>query len=117
VQTGSTASLRGASSMAAYIASKHAVLGLSQTAAKELAELGIRVSTICPGPIEGRLISAINQRRSEADRASLQSPIGVLDGGRYGTVTEIAECVCFLLSDAASFVTGTAFVADGGRLA
>lgn len=114
VNTGSAAAFIGARRMAAYVASKHAVAGLTKTAALEYALDGIRVNAVCPGmtdtPLMGRLLTDRDQD-SEADIPSRQ-PIG-----RLGTPEEIAESVTWLCSDAASFVTGLAMAVDGGLTA
>jgi 3alpha(or 20beta)-hydroxysteroid dehydrogenase len=115
VNAGSTAALRGAPAVSPYVASKHAVLGLTKTAAIEAAADGIRVCAICPGPVQGRLMSGMNEGRSEL---GLTGGGGAgLDGGRYADPEEIADAVAFLLSAEAGFVSGSAFVVDGGRLA
>ena len=116
VQTGSTASLGGAEHMAPYIASKHALLGLTRTAAKEAAARGIRVSAVLPGPVEGRMMERIDSGRDTSGAASPGVP-AVLDGGRRARVDEVVAAVLFLMSDEASFVTGHGLVVDGGRLA
>ena len=114
VNTASAGGLIGARRMAAYIASKHAVIGLTKTAALEYALDGIRVNAVCPGmtdtPLMGRLLTD-REQDSEADIPSRQ-PIG-----RLGKPEEIAESVTWLCSDAASFVTGLAMSVDGGLTA
>jgi NAD(P)-dependent dehydrogenase (short-subunit alcohol dehydrogenase family) len=118
VNTASTAALRGASGLSAYIASKHAVLGLTRSAALEAAPRGIRVCAICPGPIEGKMMSRIN-RKIQEEMQGVSAPVNAsgLDCGRYATCEEVAASVMFLFSSAASFVTGSPLIIDGGKLA
>lgn len=111
VNTASTGSFRGAAKMAAYIASKHAVIGLTKTAAVEAAERGVRVNAICPGPVAGRMMSSIDGAMARPSVAA-HSPLG-----SYATPEEVASVAAFLLSDDASHVTGGSYPVDGGRLA
>ncbi|WP_181779300.1 SDR family NAD(P)-dependent oxidoreductase, partial [Pseudonocardia pini] len=113
VNTGSLASLRGSPGVSAYVASKHAVLGLTRTAALEQAERGVRVNAVCPGPVEGRMMSSLDAGRGRSGRAVP----GAFDGGRYARVDEVVGAVCFLLSAEAGFVSGTALTVDGARMA
>ncbi|WP_191084207.1 SDR family NAD(P)-dependent oxidoreductase [Roseococcus microcysteis] len=94
----------------AYVAAKHAVIGLTRSAALDHAGQGVRVNAICPGYVETPLASPSIARRREAILARV--PLR-----RIGTVEEIADAVVWLLSDRAGFVTGEAMAADGGHTA
>ncbi|MCK9503766.1 MAG: SDR family oxidoreductase [Porticoccaceae bacterium] len=117
VNTASTAALRGAVGLSPYIASKHAVLGLTKTAALEVADKGIRVCAVCPGPVEGKMMNRITEKRNAVQGATAPTPGVGLGGGRLAKVDEIAAAILFLFSDDASFVTGAPFIVDGGRSA
>ncbi len=104
--------------MPAYVASKHAVLGLTKTASGEVARLGIRVNAVCPGPVDTRMIHALAEQLNPADPASVGDRYrGSIPTGRYTTPDEIANMVLFLCSDLAANITGGQFVVDGGRTA
>jgi len=105
VNTCSTGAIRPFPNHAAYGSSKWALRGLTQVAAAELASLGIRVNSVFPGPIATPMLDPATQARL-ADESN---------GGRLGTPMEIADAVAFLVSDHASFVTGTELVVDGGQ--
>ena len=117
VNTASVAGLSPSVGMVAYVASKHAVLGITKVAAGEVGANNIRINAVCPGPIETRMTRDIarqvspNNPDSVAQRYSASIPLG-----RYGTAEEVANVVLFLCSDLASNVTGTQYVVDGGRL-
>lgn len=97
-----------------YAASKHGVIGLTKTAALEASPLGIRVNAVCPGFVQTAM--ADRGRAVVGDEAYAQ--IAQLHAlRRLGTAEEIAEAACWLLSDQASFVTGSALLADGGYTA
>lgn len=105
--------LVGGPGCVAYSASKHAVVGMTKSAAIELAPLGIRVNSVNPGPVDtpmARLAEAAGIDVTQIVAA--KSPMG-----RMGTVEEIARFVCFLASDESSYCTGSTFVVDGGWLA
>jgi NAD(P)-dependent dehydrogenase (short-subunit alcohol dehydrogenase family) len=102
-----------ASKAPAYVASKHAVIGLTRSAALEGAPFGIRVNAVCPGYIEtpmvmNRGLRAADDPQTRADIAA-RAPLN-----RMGTPQEIAHVIAWLCSDEASFITGHPLVADGG---
>jgi len=113
VNTASVAGLVGAPKMAAYSASKHAVLGLTKSAAIEYARKGIRVNAVCPGVIR----TAMYERAVAADPQIGVAAAQMHPVGRLGEVDEVAAVVLWLSSDAASFVTGHAHTVDGGLTA
>jgi 3alpha(or 20beta)-hydroxysteroid dehydrogenase len=118
VNTGSLASERGLPLTAAYNASKHAVVGLTKTAAAEVGAAGVRVNAVLPGMIDTRMLRSLVDTMSGGDmEAGMQFVAGVAPQGRTGTVEEVAAIVAFLASDAASFVNGVAWPVDGGALA
>ena len=118
VNTASTAGLIGSPGMPAYVASKHAVIGLTKTASGEVARQGIRVNAVCPGPIDTRMIHSLEAQLNPANPSGVgdryQSAIPI---GRYGLPEEIANTVLFLCSGLASNITGAQYVVDGGRTA
>jgi NAD(P)-dependent dehydrogenase (short-subunit alcohol dehydrogenase family) len=118
VNTSSIAGLRGSRNMVAYAASKHAVIGMTRTAALELAPHGIRVNAICPAPIETRMMRALERGFNPDDPESVHAQLAaVAPLHRYGTPEEVAALVAFLCSADASYLTGVAYPIDGGRLA
>jgi 3alpha(or 20beta)-hydroxysteroid dehydrogenase len=105
--------LAGVPQLATYVATKHAILGLSRAAALDLGPLGIRVNTVHPGVIEGENV----QSRGEARVARLQRMIERQPLRRIGQAEDVASLVLFLASDESSYCTGAAFSVDGGHLA
>jgi NAD(P)-dependent dehydrogenase (short-subunit alcohol dehydrogenase family) len=118
VNTASVAGLVATPGMPAYVASKHAVIGLTKTAAGEVARHGVRVNAVCPGPIDTRMIHSLESQLDPANPQSVnQRYQAAIPTGRYGTPEEIASVVLFLCSDLAANVTGAQWVVDGGRTA
>ncbi|HTT40827.1 MAG TPA: glucose 1-dehydrogenase [Burkholderiales bacterium] len=116
VNTASIAGLVGSPGMSAYVASKHAVLGLTKTASGEVARQGIRVNAVCPGPIETRMIQELHKQLNPDNPGKVAATYQAsIPTGRYGTPEEVANTVLFLCSDLASNITGAHFVVDGGR--
>jgi 3alpha(or 20beta)-hydroxysteroid dehydrogenase len=105
VNTCSTGAVRPFPNHAAYGSSKWALRGLTQIAAAELAPAQIRVNAVFPGPIETPMLDEATRTRLLA-----RSPFG-----RLGTPREVADAVAFLVSDHASFITGSELVVDGGQ--
>jgi NAD(P)-dependent dehydrogenase (short-subunit alcohol dehydrogenase family) len=118
VNTASVAGLVATPAMPAYVASKHAVIGLTKAVAGEVARQGIRVNAVCPGPVDTRMIHALEEQISPGNAAEVgQRYQAAIPSGRYTTADEIANMVLFLCSDLASNTTGGQFVVDGGRTA
>jgi NAD(P)-dependent dehydrogenase (short-subunit alcohol dehydrogenase family) len=118
VNTASVAGLVATPGMSAYVASKHAVLGLTKAAAGEVARSGVRVNAVCPGPIDTRMIHSLETQLNPGDPGSVGDRYRAsLPIGRYGTADEVANVVLFLCSDLAGNVTGAHYVIDGGRSA
>lgn len=111
----SVAGMIGSPTMAPYIASKHAVFGLVKTAALELAESGIRVNAIGPGPINNRMIHSLEAQFSPDDPAAGHDfVLSLIPMKRYGTNEEVASLALFLGSDESTFCTGSIHMIDGG---
>jgi NAD(P)-dependent dehydrogenase (short-subunit alcohol dehydrogenase family) len=111
VNTSSGAGIKVFGRGAAYAAAKHGVVGLTKDAALDYASSNIRINAICPGIIDTEMMDRFTGGTpKERDRVIAQEPIG-----RMGRPDEIAATVVWLCSDAASFVTGHAMVADGGQ--
>lgn len=105
VNTCSTGAIRPFPQHSAYGSAKWALRGLTQIAAVELAPSGIRVNAVFPGPIATPMLDAATQERLAATSMS----------GRLGQPSEVADAVAFLVSDKASFITGSELIVDGGQ--
>ena len=99
----------------AYATSKHALIGLMRTVAKEAAGRNIRVNILAPGPVDNSFQSKIEERLTEVvGQDGTEFLNGIIPLGRHGQTLEIAQMVLFLASDQSSFSTGSIFMADGG---
>jgi 3alpha(or 20beta)-hydroxysteroid dehydrogenase len=116
VNTGSLSSARGLPGTPAYNASKHAVLGLTRSAAAEVAAAGVRVNAVLPGMIDTAMFAEVAAGFPDPE-AARHAAAGVSPQGRIGRPEEVAAVITFLASDAASLVNGAAWEVDGGILA
>ncbi len=116
VNTASIAGLVGGPGMSAYVASKHAVLGLTKSASADVAAAGVRVNAVCPGPVDTRMMRSLEQQRNPANPdAVIDANRAAIPTGRYATAEEVANLVIYLCSDLAGSITGSHMVIDGGR--
>ena len=113
VNTASVAGLGAAPKMSIYAASKHAVIGLTKSAAIEYAKKGIRVNAVCPAVIDTDMF----RRAYEADPRKAEFAAAMHPVGRVGKVEEVAAAVMYLCSDGAAFTTVHALTVDGGATA
>jgi NAD(P)-dependent dehydrogenase (short-subunit alcohol dehydrogenase family) len=107
VNISSLAGERACARMGPYVAAKHALLGLTRTAALEYGPRGIRVNAVAPGPVETPLLSCLDETTRAAWAAA--HPLG-----RLGTTNDVSAVCAFLLSDRASMISGAHYVVDGG---
>lgn len=110
VNCSSQGGVTGFPGQAAYIASKHGIIGLTRTAALDYAQKGVRVNAVCPGVIHTPMADRLIGGNKEVEAAIKE----MVPMGRMGTGEEIASAVLWLCSSGASFVTGHALIVDGG---
>jgi NAD(P)-dependent dehydrogenase (short-subunit alcohol dehydrogenase family) len=113
VNTSSIGGYRGNTGLGAYQATKHAVIGLTRTAAHDNGPLGIRVNAIAPGPTETPMLTAWRQNDPDA----VASRLAAVPLRKAGTTTEVADAAAWLLSDRASQISGVVLPVDGGLTA
>lgn len=112
INLSSTAGQRGAPGASIYVASKHAVEGLTKSAALEAAAFGVRVNAVAPGPVETEMLERFTGGGEHKANFLAGVPLK-----RAGRPEEIAQAIVFVASDKASFVTGQIFGVNGGRSA
>lgn len=115
INTSSVSGLMGSSGNSLYAATKHAVVGLTKTAALEAGNKSVRVNSIHPAPLDSNMMrkneKGINSENPMAVRKIISSRIPL---GRYGTMAEVAKLLLFLASDDSQFITGSQYRIDGG---
>ncbi len=113
VNISSIAGLRALPRQIAYVASKHAVIGMTKTASSEYAKFGIRVNAVCPVFTNSPMLESMFSLREDL-RSKLVHTIPV---GRYGETSDIVNAITWLCDDESSFITGLALPVDGGQTA
>ncbi len=115
ILTSSVAGIAGSHNVTAYIASKHAVVGMMRNLALEVAPRKIRVNTINPSPVDNRMMRSLEAGYAPGDAENMKTAFeNAIPLGRYAEPSEIAGLVRFLASDESKFITGTTQVIDGG---
>ena len=118
INMGSIGSWLGSPSMSPYVASKHAVAGITKSAALEAAEYGVRVNAVAPHAVETEMMRRIEANRNpEEAAASKEAVTSTIPLGRYAQPEEIADLILYLGSDKASYISGTFHRIDGGAAA
>ncbi|MGB3501202.1 MAG: glucose 1-dehydrogenase [Mesorhizobium sp.] len=116
VNTSSIAGHIGSQGLVAYTASKHAVLGMTKTAATEGAKFNVRVNAVSPGAVDTRMLRSLANLKPEDTEAAMRKYAVDSPNGRLATVDEIANVMLFLASDLSSHMSGQSLRVDGGRI-
>ncbi|MBP1950529.1 SDR family NAD(P)-dependent oxidoreductase [Virgibacillus litoralis] len=118
INTSSVAGLIGSPGVSPYVASKHAVIGLTKSAALEVAGSNVRVNSIHPSPVNTRMMRSLEKgfNPDDAEQAKEEQE-NAIPMGRYGESGDIANLVLFLASDESSFISGSQYRIDGGMAA
>jgi len=114
VNTASVAGIAGNAMIPAYVASKHAVVGLSRAGGQTYAAENIRVNAICPSPIDTRMMRSLESSlEADSPETARELMTSAIPAGRYGSPEEVASLVAFLCSDEAAFINGSVYTIDG----
>ncbi len=113
INIASIAGMRALPRQLAYVASKHAVIGMTKTAALEYARTKIRVNAVCPVFTRTPLVEGMFEQKAELEEALLRT----IPVGRYGEVSDISNAILWLADEKSSFVTGLSLPIDGGQTA
>ncbi|MHC4966664.1 MAG: SDR family NAD(P)-dependent oxidoreductase, partial [Planctomycetota bacterium] len=115
VNLSSVAGVMGESGVAPYVASKHAVIGLTKSATAGGGADGIRVNAVCPSPIDTRMMRSLEAGFAPGNEGLIKQMLEQrIPLGRYGTPEEVADVIAFLCSHDARFVSGSIYTVDGG---
>jgi len=117
VNLSSVAGLIGFPGLSPYVASKHAVIGMTKNAALEYGKAGIRVNAVCPGGIDTRMLDSLANQATDGAQTSSQMMDPLHPLGRIGTPEEVANLIVWLCSPEASFMLGAIIPVDGGFVA
>ena len=117
VNVASIAGLIGFPGLSPYVASKHAINGLTKNAALEYGKKGIRVNSVCPGGIDTRMLDSLAEQSSDGGQTAQEMMDPLHPIGRIGKPQEVAELIVWLASPQASFMTGANVPVDGGYVA
>jgi len=118
INTSSVAGISGAAGFSAYSASKHAVIGLTKSVAKQHGADNIRVNAICPSAMTGKMMDSIEEKIQPHNHGAVADALREsIPLKRYATASDIVSTVAFLASDEASFINGAVYTIDGGLTA
>ncbi|MGO4832756.1 SDR family NAD(P)-dependent oxidoreductase, partial [Rhizobiaceae sp. 2RAB30] len=116
INTSSIAGHIGSQGLVAYTASKHAVLGMTKTAAMEGAKFNVRVNAVSPGAVDTRMLRSLANLKPEDTEEAMRKYAVDSPNGRLATPEEIANVMLFLASDLSNHMSGQSFRVDGGRI-
>lgn len=117
INTSSVAGLAGTAGLSQYVASKHAVIGLSNSAAKEVGQYNIRVNTVHPAPVDNAMMRGIESGMDpDNPEAVKEAQAQMIPLGRYAVEEDVANVVAFLASDDSKYVTASQYRIDGGMM-
>jgi len=116
--TSSMMGVTGGANIAPYVTSKHAVIGMMKSAAKECAAMNIRVNTVNPSPVDTNMMRVLEEGLSPGESDAMKTRMEAnIPLGRYAAPADVAKIMLFLASDDSAFVTGSTYMVDGGSTA